>query len=143
MRRSALIFCFGFAILFLLADSAIACSCSRSCWAGQSREACAAEWLERSPGAFLGEVLEVKIDGGGYRTKFRILKAWKYRLEESMVIRSYPSDGGNCGVTFAVGQTYLIFPRYRSRFNGDATSCDVTDVAFAEYLGKPLRPKRK
>ena len=94
--------------LSLFIGSAYACSCGE--W-GSARE-----MLSTAKTAFVGTVAssrlgEISSDSGDLLTltNFSIVRSFKPRALRKMTTRSEVGDGANCGTSFVVGQSYLVF----------------------------------
>lgn len=66
------------------------------------------EELEASSAVFAGKVLSKTGAGYGYRVTFEVSEAWK-GVEYSEVDVETGFGGGDCGVNFEIGKSYLVY----------------------------------
>ena len=109
MKRGLLLVAFVCCFL-VLPSSVLACSCALP--TGSVRQQ-VEKARKDSRAIFSGTVIEVTPVvpyrlGVGFSVKFRVDRSWKGRISEEIAIFT-GSGGGDCGLSFDIGDRYLVY----------------------------------
>lgn len=131
-------------IFLLLPETVYACSCAPP--------PSVQEELKRSHEVFVGQVLEVKQQKHGrYVTNaalFEVNQVWKGKPETQKIIYT-GTGGGDCGIYFEKGKSYLVYAHPSSMYGGKelmiSIMCDRTTAldkaqADLDILGQGEKP---